>query len=78
MTLREKLADWITGGKLTNQRKFSAHLLQRVEAHDKLLTEVFCEKHELVFALRSIAAMETPGANATVRRMARTAQEAVK
>jgi hypothetical protein len=64
MTLREKLADWISGGLLTYR------------------ADAYCEmqyKHDRLYeALRAIAAMETPSANATVRRMARTAQEAVK
>jgi len=64
MTLRERIADWITGGKYSR-------------ALDRWS---FYRKHALNrgLQLHAIAAMETKNANATVRRMARTAQEAVK
>ena len=66
--LREKLADWITGGKyshaLAAQERLDNHFAPRMWKYED--------------ALNTIAAMQTPSANATVRRMARTAQEAVK
>lgn len=64
MNLRERIADWLTGGALTRARSFC-----------DMWSEFNTEKGE---ALRHIAAMETPGANATVRRMARVAREALE
>lgn len=63
MTLRERIADWLTGGELTRVRQ-SAHIWAALNM-------------EKAKALSQIEAMETPGANATVRRMARTAREAL-
>lgn len=56
MTFREKLADWISGGKLSECRK---------------------ECIRLRVALAKIEQQQTPGANATVTRMARIAREAL-
>ena len=67
MTLRERIADWISGGALTLARsdfKAMEHAL-------KMAWESNRERQE---QLRRIAAQETPGANATVRRMARIAR----
>jgi hypothetical protein len=68
MTLREKLADWITGGKYSHAR----FAQERLDNHFAPLAWKYED------ALNAIAAMQTPSANATVRRMARTAQEALK
>ena len=71
MNWRERLADWISGGLVTlwrNNRNF--------EATDKYYWIELASKRR--DALRAIAAMETPGANATVKRMARAAREALK
>jgi hypothetical protein len=67
MTPREKLADWITGGKYS-----AARIAQERLGH---YSNRMWKYEDALFA---IAAMETPNANATVRRMARTAQEALK
>jgi hypothetical protein len=75
MTPRERLADWISCGALTRARK------EGRDFYDALAPAVlhhFEKSIEAREALREIAAMETPGANATVRRMARTAREALK
>ena len=67
MTLRERIADWISGGALTLARSdFRAleYTLEMAWASNR-------ERHE---QLRRIAAQETPSANATVRRMARIAR----
>ena len=63
MTFREKLADLISGGALT-----------RAEAEG---AEAWLFACFYVGTLEDIATMETPGANATVRRMAKTAREAL-
>lgn len=82
MTLREKIADWISGGAVT-KRDEKIHELQRmcgswrVNSSDESGRARRAERE--YFRLRSklhdIAAQETPGANATVRRMARMARE---
>jgi hypothetical protein len=71
MTLREKIADWITGGDFSK----SVKVVQRATALAEKMHEVAKLRAQ---ALQAIAAMETPSANATVRRMARTAREALK
>ena len=44
-------------------------------ARHRVTTEAWCELHN---TLRTIAAQETPGANGTVKRMARMAREALE
>ena len=68
MTPREKLANWITGGKYGAAR----YAQERLDNHFAPLA------YQYEDALLAIAAMETKSANATVRRMARTAREALK
>lgn len=82
MNLRERLADWISGGAVARAmacRIDSLKTIMRMERNraDELKREVAawnCREH----ALRAIAAMETPRANATVRRMAAKAREALE
>ena len=64
MTLRARLADWISGGRLS-----------RLEMQNDQLNEVYWAQRD---AFSAIAACETPGANATVKRMARIAREALE
>ena len=63
-SFRYWIADLITGGALTEL--------------DERAWRWRCDAEAKFYALRTIAAMPTPKANATVRRMARVAQEAVK
>ena len=107
MTLREKLADLISGGALTRARADVAwwrdHMIGefygpmvdeknaeiiRIQKNNALLhdniekcvsagAEIYGREVEAKDALRTIAAMETPSANATVKRMAKTAREAL-
>lgn len=76
MTFREKLADWISGGALSRAyvaaKQWKESWGREFDDHTKTGLKVV----EQNIALRRIAAMETPGANATVRRMAETAREA--
>lgn len=74
MTMRERLADWISGGALSRAR---THSRETLESGLRWMEEA--KSHEYVSVslqarLDRIAAMETPGANATVRRMARVAR----
>lgn len=70
MTFREKLADWISGGKLTCETERAdlcrdlLHIEQDLNTHYEN-------------ALRHIMAQETTTANATVKRMAKIARDAV-
>lgn len=78
MTLRERIADWLTGGD------YSGALYSRDEWRKLAITgnerlQVWTERtFDRTFALRDIADMETEHANATVRRMAARAREALR
>lgn len=63
MTFREKLADWISGGKLS-----AVNVSLRASVR-------FMAEYE--DALHRIKLQETPKANATVKRMASIAREAL-
>lgn len=67
MTIRERIADWISGGALTQARlsKALAKFMHRLELD---------RSAEQKDRLSRIAALETPSANATVRKMARIAR----
>lgn len=80
MTLREKISDWISGGELTRARDDTKKMKNeaifwREEAYALMVKHT---KNSLAKSLQRIAACETPSANATVRRMARIAREAMK
>ena len=78
MTFRERLADWITGGALTRARLLGAEIsAQRESWRDMayMCAERLSGNRE---RFEAIAAMETPTANATVRRMAKVAREAME
>jgi len=78
MTFREKLADWISGGAYRKARNLQSH----AEADRKFYVNLAMMNAEVAkqwsAALRAIAAMETASANATVKRMAKTAREALE
>jgi len=69
-SLRDRIADWISGGKLTEAWYDIDEVAQISNAN-----ALSC--YDLRDALQRIAALETPGANATVRKMARIAREAL-
>jgi hypothetical protein len=76
MTLRERLADWISGGALTRARiseheEWEAAIFAEAQARNASLKAYVLQER-----LNRIAAMETPNANATVKRMAKIAREA--
>lgn len=64
MTIRKRIADWISGGELS-----------RLMAQNDQLNEEYWAQRD---ALHKIAACETHGANATVKRMAKIAREALE
>jgi len=85
MTLRERIADWISGGALTRAR--IAEKAWRSEAYDCMVKTTFAEAQARDQSRRAyirqeqlnrIAACETPSSNGTVRRMARIAREALE
>lgn len=69
MTFREKLADWISGGEYSRYKSGEAWASEFIRAQH--LSGVY--KNALV----RIIEQKTPGANATVTRMARIAREAL-
>ena len=77
MTIREKLADWISGGALTDERNARISTEKHLKRSQDLLYTEVSENEDLRDALRQIASLETPSANATVRKMARIAREAL-
>lgn len=79
MTIRERLADWISGGALTAaQRQEDVWFRIAMNAQNQAEAKVRENSGGLEAALRGIIMHETPRANATVRRMARIAREALK
>ena len=92
MNIRHKLADWISGGALTRAKSIENSLvrerdnlrIERDQWRDEWRSALEdCDQADIANAkliddLQSIIACETPGANATVKRMARIAREALK
>ena len=81
MTLRERIADWISGGALTQARvtlEGETKLLNEAQEWGKWLKASNLQYAEnrarLKARLDRIASQETEGANATVKRMARIAR----
>lgn len=91
MNLRERIANWLTDGRFAlyrEQRDYSeaeASSLRRnlaviratVSRLDSMYDARMCEINSLETGLREIIAMQTPSANATVRRMASVAKRAL-
>ena len=85
MTLRERIADWISGWALTRAKRDGREV--RAEAYGYMVKFKFSEAQAreqshraylLQERLNRIAACETTKANGTVRRMARIAREAME
>ena len=78
MTLRERIADFISGGALVwgEHRAMVAEEAFSDEYAEHLIT--YQSNVEMLLALQSIIECETPSANATVRRMAAIAWDALK
>lgn len=77
MTLRERIANWVSGGKLSEKEKFIAvqgaeitYLRDSVERHWDM-TDKFAD------ALNEIISQEKPTSNSTVKRMARITKGAL-
>jgi hypothetical protein len=74
---RYKLANWISGGRITFwQDQYTIQYI-RAETAEAQAREQSHRAYVLQERLNRIAAMETPNANATVRRMAKLAREAI-
>lgn len=77
MTFREKLADWISGGEMSRYKKSRDFWHSEANRFEKHAWRIFDKYGLLRAALTQIAEQETPSANATVKRMARIAREAL-
>lgn len=80
MTMRERIANWISGGALARaqhdaKKMKNEAIFWREEAYALMVKETRIGRGEY---FQRIAACETPRANATVRRMARIAREALE
>lgn len=92
MNLRERIADWISGGALTRAVKsakafdddgakwfdIAIAAQARAEKWQREANDGWCAAALRMLALQDITACETPKANATVKRMARIAREAME
>ena len=86
MKMRELLADWISGGAIARRLvNFDVSITRRnaiIESMDLCISRMQVEHahalNNLQCALHAIAAQEKTTSNATVRRMARIAREALK
>jgi len=89
MTLREKIADWISGGVLADglKRANQAERMWRSESYEAMVRCDVAERQAreqshiayiMQERLNRIAACETTKANGTVRRMARIARGEVE
>lgn len=78
MTLRERIADWISGGALTRAKHDARE--GWAEAYKHMCSAEIADDKKFLMrdALNRIAACETPRASSTVRRMARIAREAME
>lgn len=71
MTLFERIEDWLTGGNYSDLIRISRAATSEMVNQNSRANRF----HE---ALQAIADQETPGANATVKRMAKIAKEGMK
>ena len=92
MTLRERIADWISGGALTRAVKsakafeddgakwfdIAINAQDRADKWQRESNEGWTTATTRLIALQSIIAQEKPTSNATVKRMARIAREAME
>ena len=78
MTFRERLADWISGGEIARRDVMIDNLSRNLEKERESRFNWIYEASRYAYALQDIINMQTPGANATVRRMANRAREALK
>ena len=85
MTLRERIADWISGGALTKALNeydrisgVNAPWFDRWSKAIDRSTDMMAHRFALQRALRAIVDCERPNANATERRMVEIAREALK
>lgn len=78
MNWRERLANLISGGALTRYRDAWLTAEYGIEQATDAYQAADKEAARYKAALERIAAMETPGANGTVKKMARAAREALE
>jgi len=75
MNIRYWFADLISGGELSFQTKGWKRSCALAVERDVILGDALHKEYKAKKTLAQIAAMETPGANATVKRMAAKACE---
>jgi SOS response regulatory protein OraA/RecX len=85
MTRMEKLADWLSGGAVRREKLVAQLNAKAEEKANRERAIAIVKAHNLQTdlnaaeaTLRAIIAQEKPTSNATVRRMARMAREALK
>lgn len=78
MGLGRLIADLVTGGDYSALKKENDRIVSDRLDRISLRASELRERATLTMALNDIAALETPSANATVRKMARIAREATK
>lgn len=77
MTLREKIADWISGGELSFQRNgWARSRAINLDIKERSQDGVI-KINKLRRSLILVSMQETPNANATVRRMSKIARDAL-
>lgn len=70
MNLRERIADWISGGKLSDEYWSKQCWISISDNLER-------DNNRLVKAINEIISQEKPTSNSTVKRMARIAKEAL-
>lgn len=78
MSIRYAIADFISGGELTFQRRGWERSRSHNLDYQRQLGDAFAVKSAYAQALRKVVEQETDGANATVKRMANIAREGLK
>lgn len=77
MNRRERVADWISGGALTEARLKASAAMGRMADGNGRANSMEFTIYRLTRTLERIAAMETPGAAPAAKRMAKVAREAL-
>lgn len=77
MTLREKIADWISGGAVSHQKKRADKYRNSSLKFSSLMNDETIKAMHYLSALIEISDMETPKAAHAAKKMAAVANEAL-
>lgn len=77
MTIREKLAEWISGGKLSEYKTAAIENRQKLSLLQLEYSDKINEKHKLQDALTAIKKLDTPKASHGVKKAVHMASEAL-